>query len=235
MTNHAYRMRALPYWAAIVPLVTVNVCYVVAIGLDHLPACIPYLTGCTSVSSTGRIAPESLIFRAGMLPSALIVALFWQRCVTFLRLGGQSGSRLVTLQVLGFIAALSLVVYAVTLGFEDNAYRQLRRVGIIGFALGTFTAEVSLIIFYRPMRIATTEKLWRWLIILCVALPLLSVGSEIAKWAGAPRHGANNTVAWNAFLVASAYYSVVARIWWQHGFSSQFTITSVGRAASPRE
>ena len=235
MTNHAYRMRALPYWAAIVPLVTVNVCYVVAIGLDHLPACIPYFTGCTSVSSTGRIAPESLIFRAGMLPSALIVALFWHRCATFLRLGGQSGSRLVTLQVLGVIAALSLVVYAVTLGFEDNAYRQLRRAGIIGFALGTFTAEVSLIIFYRPMRTATTEKLWRWLIILCVALPLLSVASEIAKWAGAPRHGANNTVAWNAFVVASAYYAVVARIWWQHGFSSQFTITSAGRAASPRE
>lgn len=235
MTNRVSSLQALPLWAAVVPLVTVNVCYVVAIGLDHLPACIPYLTGCTSVSSTGRIAPESLIFRAGMLPSALIVALFWQRCATFLRLGGQSGSRLVTLQVLGFIAALSLVVYAVTLGFEDNAYRQLRRVGIIGFALGTFTAEVSLIIFYRPMRIATTEKLWRWLIVLCVALPLLSITAEVAKWVGAPRHGANNTVAWNAFLVASAYYAVVARIWWQHGFSSQFTITSAGRAASPRE
>jgi len=235
MINRASNLLALPLWAAVVPLVTVNVCYVVAIGLDHLPACIPYLTGCTSVSSTGRIAPESLIFRAGMLPSALIVVLFWHRCSTFLRIGGQSGSRQVTLQVLGVIAALSLVIYAVTLGFEDNAYRQWRRAGIIGFALSTFSAEVSLIIFYRPMRIATTEKLWRWLIVLCVALPLLSVASEIAKWAGAPRHGANNTVAWNAFVVASAYYAVVARIWWQHGFSSQFSITSVGRAASPRE
>jgi hypothetical protein len=235
MTNRASNFPALPLWAAVVPFVTVNVCYVVAIGLDHLPACIPYLTGCTSVSSTGRVAPESMIFRAGMLPSALIVALFWHRCVTFLRLGGQSGSRLVTLQVLGVIAALSLVIYAVTLGFEDNAYRQLRRAGIIGFALSTFTAEVSLIIFYRPMRIATTEKLWRWLIVLCVALPLLSITAEVAKFVGAPRHGANNTVAWNAFLVASAYYAVVARIWWQHGFSSQFTITSAGRAASPSE
>lgn len=235
ITNPANRMRALPYWAALVPLVTVNVCYLVAIGLDHLPTCIPYLTGCTSVSSTGRVAPESLIFRAGMLPTALILALFWHRCATFLQLGGQSGLRLVTLQVLGVIAALSLVVYAVTLGFEDNVYRQLRRAGIIGFALSTFAAEVSLIVFYRPMRIATTKILWRWLIVLCVALPLLSVASEVAKWAGAPRHGANNTVAWNAFVVASAYCVVVARIWRQHGFSSQLTIRSAGRAASPRE
>ncbi len=235
MTNHVNTMRALPYWAVVVPLVTVNVCYLVAISLDHLPTCIPYFTGCTSVSSTGRVAPESLLFRAGMLPSALILAMFWHRCATFLQLGGQSGARLVTLRVLGVIAALSLVIYAVTLGFEDNPYRQWRRAGIIGFALSTFSAEVALIVFYRPMRIATTEKLWRWLIVLCVALPLLGIASEVAKWAGAPRHGANNTVAWNAFLVASAYYAVVARIWWQHGFSSQFTIKSAGRAASLRE
>ena len=235
MTIHANKLQALPLWVALVPLVTVNVCYLVAVGLDHLPACIPYLTGCTSVSSTGRAAPESLIFRAGMLPSALILTFFWHRCATFLQLGGQSGARLVTLRALGVIAALSLVVYAVTLGFEDNVYRQFRRAGIIGFALSTFAAELSFIFFYRPMRVAATKNLWRWLIVLCVALPLLDIASEIAKWAGAPRKPANNTVAWNAFVVASAYYAVVARIWWQHGFSSQFDITSAGRAASPSE
>ena len=68
MKNHAINLRALPLWAAVVPLVTVNVCYLIAVGMEHVPACIPYLSGCTSVSSTGRIAPESLIFRAGMLP-----------------------------------------------------------------------------------------------------------------------------------------------------------------------
>ncbi len=228
-------MLTLPLWAAVVPLVTFNVCYLVAIGLEHVPACIPYISGCTSVSSTGRMAPESLILRAGMLPTAVILALFWHRCSTFLELGGQSGLRLITLRVLGVTAALSLIIYAVTLGFEGDVYRQLRRSGINGFALSTFLAQLLLVFSYRPMRIAATDKLWRWLIILCVALPLLSVASEVAKWAGAPRHGANNTVAGNACVVASAYYAVVARIWWQHGFSSQFSITSAGRAASPRE
>ena len=161
MTIRANRMQALPLWAAVVPLVTVNACYLVAVSLEHVSACIPYLSGCTSVSSTGRMAPESLIFRAGMLPTALILALFWQRCSTFLELGGQSGARLVALRMLGIIAGLSLIIYALTLGFEENAYRQLRRAGIIGFVLGTFVAEVLLIVSYRAMRIAETEKLWR--------------------------------------------------------------------------
>ena len=85
-------LRALPLWAAVVPLVTINVCYVLGVSLDHLPACIPYLSGCTSVSSTGRIAPESLISKVGLLSSSVILALLWLRCATFLQLGGQTPS-----------------------------------------------------------------------------------------------------------------------------------------------
>jgi heme/copper-type cytochrome/quinol oxidase subunit 4 len=226
MTIPAISLRVLPLWAAVVPLVTVNVCYLIAVDVGHVPECIPYLSGCTSVSSTGRMAPESLIFRAGMLPTALILALFWQGCTTFLELGGQSGTRLVTLRALGVVAALSLTIYALTLGFEENAYRQMRRIGIIGFALSTFFAELSFIFLYRRMRTAETERLWRWLIALCVALPLLSITAEVAKWAGAPKHGADNTVAWNAFVAASTYYAVVARVWWHHGFTGEFRLSS---------
>lgn len=226
MTNPAINIRAIALWAAVVPLVTVNVCYLIAAGLEHVPTCIPYLTGCTSVSSTGRAAPESLVFRAGMLPSAVMLALFWHYCATFIELGGQSGFRPRLLRVLGVIAAVSLIVYALTLGFEDNVYRQLRRAGIIGFALSTFAAEVSLVVFYRPMRMVETEKLWRWLLFLCVLLPSLDIVSDIAKWAGAPKGGANNVVAWQAFVAASAYYAVVARIWRHHGFAGEFRLSS---------
>ena len=235
MTIPTIGMRALPLWAAVVPLTTVNVCYLVAVGLEHVPACIPYFSGCTSVSSTRRIAPERFIFLAGMLPSVVIVMSFWQRSATFLKFGGQFGSRIATLRVLGVIAALSLLTYALTLRSVDNHSRQFRRAGINGIAVSTFLAQVLFIFFYRSMRIAATEKPWRWLVGLCVALPLLSIAAEVAKWAGAPRHAANNVVAWNAFVVVSAYYAVIARVWWHHGFPGHFDSTSSGLPASPRE
>ena len=228
MTIPAIHMRALPLFAAVVPLGTVVICYLVAVNLGHVPACIPNFSGCTSVSSVGRSVPESLIFRAGMLPTALVLVLFWQRCTTFLALGGQSGVRLVILRILGVIVASSLAIYAVTLGLEDSGYRQLRHAAIKGFALSTLMAEVLLISCYRPMRIVATENLLRWLIILCWALPLLGIAAEVAKWAGVPRHAANNTVAWNAFVVASAYYAVVAQIWRHHGFSAEFHLAKPG-------
>lgn len=207
--------RALPLWGAVLPLMTINICYLVAISLDHLPACVPYISGCTSVSSTGRIAPENWIFKAGMFPSAVIVVLVWWRLATFLVIGGQSRFRLVTLRLLGIVAALSLVLFTFTLGLPGDENRLLRRVGTNGFAFGSFTAQVLFIFFYRQIKIGVDRKLWQSLSAVCLALPVLAVAAEVAKSLGMERHAANNIVAWNAFVVSCAYYGLLNHLW-QH-------------------
>lgn len=224
MPIRAINLQAVPLLAAVIPLVTINICYLVAVVVEHVPACIPYISGCTSVSSTGRMAPESLIFRAGMLPTAAVLMLFWHRCATFLELGGQATAKPLALRLFGVIAALSLMIYALTLGFKDGVYPQIRQAGIYGFAFGTFFAEVLFIFGSRPICIATSKKIWRWLVVLSVALPLLGLLSELAKLAGEPRRAVNNTVAWNAFLVASVFYVVVARFWQHHGFTGELRV-----------
>ncbi len=231
-TNQLYSIdvRALPLWAAALPLVTINICYLVAIGLDHLPACFTYFSGCTSVSSTGRLAPESLIFRAGMLPSAVIVMLFWRRCSTFLEIGGQTRFRLATVRVLGVIAALSMTIYTVTLGFPGNEYRVLRRVGIDGFALSNYIAQVLFVLSYRHMSISAAEKSRRWLVAVCVAIPAIAIAGEVAKWMGAPRHPVNNVMAWNALLLQCTYFVAVSRLWNHHEFACTFRL---GRLENP--
>jgi len=221
-------LQFLALWVALVPLASINISYVVAVAMEHLPACIPYLSGCTSVSATGRIAPESLIFKTGMLVSAVALVLMWHRSATFLQTGGKRSSRVLLLRIFSLLAALSLTLYAVNLGLKGDEFRYLRRIGINGFAFSNLITEVLFIVLYRPMRIETTQKLFHWLIVFCVALPLLSIAAELAKWLGAPRRPTNNLVAWNAFIAFSAYYVVVARIWWHHGIAG-------GREASPSE
>lgn len=227
--------RALALMAAVLPLLTINVCYLLAIGLDHLPACVPYISGCTSVSSTGRFAPESLIFKSGMLPSTVIIVLFWFRCSRFLEVRGQPRSRVITLRLLGVIAALSLTLYAVTLSMRGDEYRLLRRIGTNGFALCSFMSQAMFVFAYRHVRLSATAKLWRWLVALCIALPALGIAAEVAKWTGAPRRVANNIAAWNAFVVQCAWFAATSRLWWHHNNSpTQSDSTSRGRATSPR-
>lgn len=235
--RYSHNCEALPLWAAVLPLLTINCCYLVAIGLDHLPTCIPYLSGCTSVSSTGRLAPESLIFKAGMLPSAVIAILFWWRSAIFFGIGSESRFRLIAFRSLGVIAGVSLTLYALTLGYREDGYRLVRRIGIDGFAVSNFLAQALFILSYRHMRSDATEKLWRWLVALCAVLPVIAIAAEVAKGLGAPRHPTSSIAAWNAFVVLSAYYLVVSRLWRHHDFSADFRLSdsrSAGRAASPR-
>ena len=43
--NYREYLRLLPLWAALLPLVTFNVSYLIAVAYEHVPACITYLCG----------------------------------------------------------------------------------------------------------------------------------------------------------------------------------------------
>ena len=227
MTSRLFGLAALPYWAAILPLATITTTYVVAASVDHVATCVPYLSGCTSVSSTGRMAPARLIFRAGLLPAAVALILFWHRCAMFLELNGDASARVPALKLVGVVLALSLVLYALTLGFEDGMYPRLRRIGMSGFAIGTFVAELLFIFAYKPLRRSDTSRIWMWLVVLCAALPTLDLVSEAIKWAGVEGNSPDHFATWNAFIVASAFYLLVGLTWRRHGFRSDSRIVAV--------
>lgn len=210
----------LPLWAALLPLVTFNVSYLIASAYEHVPTCITYLSGCTSVSSTGRLFPETLIFKTGMFSLAVVLLLLWYRTAAFLNAR--------VLRVFSTIMVIGLVMYAITLGMQGETMDIVRRIGIRAFGFGTLLIQILFVVLYRPLRTDATRVLFRWLVILCIALPLVGVISEVSKALGTPRKPTNNIAAWNAFLVSSGYYFVLARVWWHHKIAS-------GRPASPSE
>ena len=64
---------------------------------------------------------------------------------------------------------------------------------------------------------------------LAVLLPALAIAAELAKWLGAPRRPVNNVVAWNALLLQSLWFVLLARL-----MADQFGKRLSGRPASPR-
>ena len=49
-------MAWLALLTGLLPLLVVNIAYVMSAGGGHIPQCIPYLQGCTSISAAGRYA-----------------------------------------------------------------------------------------------------------------------------------------------------------------------------------
>ena len=214
--------------AAILPFLTFNLTYWIASSLEHVRSCFTYLYGCTSVSSTGRQLPEFWVFKVGVFALAVSLALHWRQASQFLDTHGVAVRGTRKLRIIAYLSVIALLIYAVTLGLPDEQFGKLRRIGTNGFAFTSWITQIVFVVLYRPVRIDATRVLFRWLVVATAALLLVGFSSEIAKVMGWPRKETNNVAAWNAFLVMTIYYLLLARIWWHHGRSS-------GRAASPSE
>ena len=70
-------VRVVALLAALVPFVAVQLTYLVAASHGLVDWCNPYLDSCTSSSATGRTPPASYLFRATMLPAAIILMAYW--------------------------------------------------------------------------------------------------------------------------------------------------------------
>ena len=69
--TRAARLNWVALASALVPLAVANVCYLVSATAGHIPLCVPYVEGCTSISASGRYGMAYWLFKAGMLPSEL--------------------------------------------------------------------------------------------------------------------------------------------------------------------
>ena len=63
-----------PAWLALaiglLPIAIVHLCYAISVNAGHVPLCLPYLEGCTSISRAARHGMANHVFKAAMLPIA---------------------------------------------------------------------------------------------------------------------------------------------------------------------
>lgn len=177
-----------------------------------VPACIPYLDGCTSISRAARHGLANPVFRLLVLPCALLVALHWWTSARWLRAHGAAGRAVL---VAGLVAGLALAVYAAFLGTEGGAYRLLRRNGVIVFFGAGFLAQLW---FVRgAARLGLLDRGSR-LALPGVAGAMLAVGFvhvAALAWIGGSevQDRLENALEWHLGLLLVAWYLLHARLW----------------------
>jgi len=220
-------IRWLPLIAGIVPFVGVHVCYVVAVRYGHLPACIPYIDGCTSISATGRYPPANLLFRAFELPSAALLVVVWYFTVAWLRALRPALGNSVAVAILfsGIIGALALIVYVTFLGTSEPFYGFMRRFGIYFYFLGTVLAQLFVALSLRNVRNESLGKLpdaMLWISLLPFALGIFNlVQKAVLPYATAD--SLENSIEWIASTMMQAYFVVLFLAWRRTGFKVRVT------------
>lgn len=220
-------IRWLPLIAGIVPFVGVHLCYLIAVEHGYLPACIPYLDGCTSISGTGRYPPASFLFRAVELTAAALLIFIWYFTVEWLRVLKPQlrSSTVVAILISGTIGALALIVYVTFLGTTEPIYEFMRRFGIYFYFLGTVLAQLFVALSLRGIHNGSLGKLPDALLWLCAspfAFGLINLAQK-AVLAHATADALENSIEWLASIMMQAYFVVLYFAWRRTGFDVRVT------------
>jgi hypothetical protein len=223
MATPTHRLAPAPATIALLcfvgPVLTVHMSYALSIAGGFVAVCIPYLDGCTSISATGRHGHGYVLFKVGMLSSALLLIVYWRLCRDWLLESGDvDGPALRSLLRLGIAGALFLALYTVFLGHKGEVYNLLRRFGV-SLNLGlTYLAQLLVVWRLRRLRDRGGQaacpawilqaKTWLVTVLLLLGLGSIPVSNFIAD-----KDPVENAIEWTFCLLMSGFYLLTALAW----------------------
>ena len=242
-TLRGYALRILPLITGLLPIVVIHTSLLLAVAAGAVPACIPYLDGCTSISATGRYEPAVYLFKPALTAEAVLMILYWLLNVAWIRaLTQQSGKKVSTqapaIATLGIVGALALIIYVTFLGTQTPFYEFMRRFGIYFYFLCTVLAQ--LLVANRSLQLGKAIglpgviRISRLQLMLAATPFLLGVLNLILKSVMDDPDPAENIIEWIAALLMHVYFVLTCYAWADTGFGASLKIDIRGKSTSNR-
>ena len=175
-------------------------CLWMSVSFGTLGAVFPPLDGTVSVSRACREPPAIYLFRATVIPAAVVGALWWRMSASF------AGSSRRAVLVLGIAGVAGFFLYALALGVPGA--NLARRIGIYIFLSLTIGAQI---IFARA--IAKQFSAGRKLFVVSVALPLICIlllpfgAAMLGDW-----DRAENFAEWHALWLMLSWFPYASNV-----------------------
>lgn len=204
----------LPALCALLPVVAAHLGWWVSTTEGLIPACNPYLDGCTSISRASRLGLANQLFRMLMLPAATLQGLCWIAVGAWLT---REGSKSRAVGRLGIVAAVALVAYGTFLGSEGRTYELLRRYGIY-FYFGF--SYLALLVSLRVLSRRRPHRAYRPLLVIacaCLGFGLASLAVSYGVESETIRDRFENLLEWHVALWLTATFGVLAWAWKREG------------------
>lgn len=226
-------LRIVPLATGLLPIIGIHFCYLIGIEYANLPACIPYLDGCTSISATGRYPPASYLFKAVMMPCSVLLCVYWILNTAWLRAmdaGNEpSATRHNTISVFGIAGAISLVVYVSFLGTSEPFYEFMRRFGVYLYFL--FSVIAQLLLAFATLRLSrrpenvSLRRVAVAQLLLSVSPFAIGVLDLVLKATLEDSDQAENVIEWIFALMMQLYFLLSFVAWRRSGFHAAFSVT----------
>jgi hypothetical protein len=218
-------VRLIALLAALLPFVAVHATYLVAASHSLVEWCNPYIDSCTSISATGRHPPASYLFRATMLPAAVIMMAYWWVNHAWIKELGRIHPRYRigtnnTMLLLGVVACLGLIIYVTVLGEPGDTWARARRIGTALFFSFTYLAQLLLLHQLRCIQANVARSFVNAMLIVSVVLIALGVLTLILDaWDAQWYNSVEDAFEWVLSLLLQTNFLLGYLIWQRAGLS----------------
>ena len=234
-------VRLLPLITGLLPIVAIHVSLFVAINAAAIPACIPYIDGCASISATGRYEPASFIFKPAMMSEWGVLIFYWLFNVAWLRsLAAEAGAdRNIGrwTAVMGTVGALALIFYITFLGTQAPFYEFMRRIGIYFYFGCSVIAQIMLarhtIRLSKMLELPSVQRIGKVQMALALVPFVLGILNLVLKNTLENPDPPENIIEWVFALLMHVYFLLTYFAWRDTGFGGRFAVDISGRNSPP--
>ena len=225
------RIKKISIWIFIVPVVAINVCLFISINYELLENTIftvdqigrsgfsiPYIDGSLSISRSARTYPAYLVFKPGMLITALLLIKYWFENKKLFEKINQNSNEGKYFLFFGVGSALFLIFHSIFLGvnFEIDLYKFFRRFILLGFILFEIIAQAFLVFNLIKIKSKITQFINKK--VLLIKAVLVSILIIVAIFSAPILNSSEYThfkhaLEWNYFLGVVSFYLLTFFFW----------------------
>ena len=225
------QIKSLSLWIFLVPLVTVNACLLISVNyhifentffaVDQIGKSgftIPYLDGSLSISRASRTFPQYLVFKPGMIITAILLCFYWYKNNTLINYFKNTNSKKNNFMIFGILSAVFLAIHSILLGLDTDVkiFKFLRRIVLVGFIIFEIIAQSILVINFYKLKNQLKDlfypnilKLKIILVSILIFVAILSIPLLIISGNIHFKHG----LEWNYFIGVILFYLLTSIFW----------------------
>jgi len=225
-------IRQLSLWIFLIPFIAINTCLLISTNFHLLENTIfsvdqigrsgfsiPYLDGSLSISRASRTFPQYLIFKPGMVLTAILLCIYWYKNNSLINQFKNEINKRNAFMIFGILSAVFLVVHSLLLGVETEIkiFKFLRRVVLLSFIIFEIVAQTMLVLNFYKLKQQINDyfnlsvlKFKIILVSILIVVAVLSIPILITSGNVHFKHG----LEWNYFIGVILFY-LLTRFFWK--------------------
>ena len=204
--NQIAQIRKLSLYIFLIPFITVNLCLLISVNWEVLEHTIfsvdqigrsrftiPYFDGSLSISRASRTFPQYLLFKPGMVITAVLLFYYWKKNNILINDLSEIKGKNFSFKIFGILSAFFLIIHSLLLGveFDIKVFKLLRRLVLLSFIIFEIIAQGLLVFSLYKLKSKISEKTNKkilyakialvslLILIAIISLPLLASSGKI--------------------------------------------------------